>query len=701
MEEEPQVHAVLDFLTRRGFSSAASALRDEAVSRGIEISSDEDSIPPLPPVKITPGRGGVTPGLVSSSASSSSGDFFSIGSSPFELRNPYGIWSPARTGSSARNSEFGTAPEYNESILFGDSGWYGDQFAGCCNDPYLLPANQNEERIVMSIEAEKKFTKLEGSSSTYGVKQESCVCLGSTGVYGSSFPFCDCYKGNWEEKLSRLDIMDNEGEMLNGCEDDGIHLKRVDGCTMMIPQRSDMDDLDRGAEDRVLESLSRENLKFSMDETSSFAFTDFVPEFMQNKDLTTVHFLENNNSEVLGNGYNDEKLLCWKTSELEANDESECGIVDGDIKDSESLSADGENDDIPDDHQLFTAHEVELETFDLRIIHRKNRTGFEENKDLQIVLNSIVAGRYYLTESLGSAAFSKVVQARDLYTGTDVCLKIIKNDKDFFDQSLDEIKLLKYVNKNDPSDQCHLVRLYDYFYHKEHLFIVCELLRANLYEFQKFNQDLGGDIYFTLQRIQAIARQCLEALQYLHGLKVIHCDLKPENILIKSYSRCEIKIIDLGSSCFLTDNLRLYEQSRSYRAPEVILGVPYDEKIDIWSLGCILAELYTGEVLFLNDSLAMILARMIGMLGPIDAAMLENGQEAHKYFTEDYDLYLKNEETDTVEYLIPERSSLAYSLQVNDAAFLDFLGHLLQVNPERRLTASQALRHGWLSVSYK
>lgn len=76
----------------------------------------------------------------------------------------------------------------------------------------------------------------------------------------------------------------------------------------------------------------------------------------------------------------------------------------------------------------------------------------------------------------------------------------------------------------------------------------------------------------------------------------MHCDLKPENVLIKSYSRCEIKVIDLGSSCFITDNLCLYVQSRSYRAPEVILGHPYDQKIDIWSLGCILAELYTGEV---------------------------------------------------------------------------------------------------------
>ena len=94
------------------------------------------------------------------------------------------------------------------------------------------------------------------------------------------------------------------------------------------------------------------------------------------------------------------------------------------------------------------------------------RTGFEENKDLPIVLNTVIAGRYYVTEYLGSAAFSKVVQAHDLLMGIDVCLKIIKNDKDFFDQSLDEIKLLKLVNKHDPGDEQHILRLYDYFYHQ-------------------------------------------------------------------------------------------------------------------------------------------------------------------------------------------------------------------------------------------
>ncbi|KAG7639157.1 Protein kinase domain [Arabidopsis thaliana x Arabidopsis arenosa] len=251
------------------------------------------------------------------------------------------------------------------------------------------------------------------------------------------------------------------------------------------------------------------------------------------------------------------------------------------------------------DEEVDVVHEVEdeYEVFNLRIIHWKNRTGFEENKDLPIVINTVIGGRYYITEYIGSAAFSKVVQAQDLHNGVDVCLKIIKNDKDFFDQSLDEIKLLKHVNKHDPADEHHILRLYDYFYHQEHLFIVCELLRANLYEFQKFNQESGGEPYFNLSRLQVITRQCLDALVFLHGLGIIHCDLKPENILIKSYKRCAVKIIDLGSSCFRSDNLCLYVQSRSYRAPEVILGLPYDEKIDLWSLGCILAELCSGEVL--------------------------------------------------------------------------------------------------------
>ncbi|ONK75031.1 uncharacterized protein A4U43_C03F12610 [Asparagus officinalis] len=349
----------------------------------------------------------------------------------------------------------------------------------------------------------------------------------------------------------------------------------------------------------------------------------------------------------------------------------------------------------------ITAQEEEFETFNLKIVHRKNRTGFEEDKNFHVVLNSVIAGRYHVTEYLGSAAFSKAIQAHDLHTGMDVCVKIIKNNKDFFDQSLDEIKLLKFINQHDPADKYHLLRLYDYFYYREHLLIVCELLKANLYEFHKFNRESGGEVYFTMPRLQSIAIQCLEALEFLHGLGLIHCDLKPENILVKSYSRCEVKVIDLGSSCFQTDHLCSYVQSRSYRAPEVILGLPYDKKIDVWSLGCILAELCTGNVLFQNDSPATLLARVIGIIGPIDQVLLAKGRETYKYFTKNHMLYERNQETSRLEYLIPKKSSLRHRLPMGDQGFIDFVAHLLEVNPKKRPSAAEALKHPWLSYPYE
>lgn len=115
-------------------------------------------------------------------------------------------------------------------------------------------------------------------------------------------------------------------------------------------------------------------------------------------------------------------------------------------------------------HLTFLAWQLKLLLTTLECLFL--RTGFEEDKKFHVALNSIIAGRYHVTEYLGSAAFSNAIQAHDLHTGMDVCVKIIKNNKDFFDQSLDEIKLLKFVNKHDPGDKYHLLRLYDYFYYR-------------------------------------------------------------------------------------------------------------------------------------------------------------------------------------------------------------------------------------------
>lgn len=106
----------------------------------------------------------------------------------------------------------------------------------------------------------------------------------------------------------------------------------------------------------------------------------------------------------------------------------------------------------------------------------------------------------------------------------------------------------------------------------------------------------------SLGLIRRFAIQILQALKYLRQERIIHCDLKPENILLKSPDKSGIKVIDFGSSCFSHERIYTYIQSRFYRAPEVILGVPYTSGIDMWSFGTILAELYTGFPLFPGES---------------------------------------------------------------------------------------------------
>ncbi|OVA02699.1 Protein kinase domain [Macleaya cordata] len=721
------IEAVLGFLRKNGLAEAESALKDDIFERGDDLVSFHfekfqfPMSPPLPPLRIVLGQQKleVSDDVAGSSSSSpgSSDDFVSMGSSGTNgssagFTNPYGLRStdPSKSdASSDRLSQFGTARDYHDSEMLNDMFWYDEKDRGYLEYPSVGGTDffrcQSEDKFVTTSEAVRQYEKPSGlnfaSEGFHSVTSITCLdkpfLLNNTLVDDADDVLVkDCY--HWYQTSQPENGIEAglEGGAGSNClvpiydcciglegfhvgeSEDGSHLNTVKEPNLNETQL-------RHAEDSpsVCDSTSENKISGScIPFVNSLGHSD--EEDFQKESGLQLQVAEQSFQPYGDDGY-----------ELEDGRE-----MAGEPHDPE-IAGDGENCSTPNELPMYENREDEYEVFDLRIIHRKNRTGFEENKDLPIVLNTIIAGRYYVTEYLGSAAFSKVVQAHDLHTGIDVCLKIIKNDKDFFDQSLDEIKLLKFVNKHDPADEHHILRLYDYFYHQEHLFIVCELLRANLYEFQKFNQDSGGEVYFTLRRLQIITRQCLEALEYLHHLGIIHCDLKPENILIKSYSRCEIKVIDLGSSCFQSDNLCLYVQSRSYRAPEVILGLPYDQKIDLWSLGCILAELCSGDVLFPNEALVILLARMIGMLGPLDMEMLVKGQETHKYFTKEYDLYHMNEETNQLEFIIPEESTLEDHLQVSDIGFIEFIKDLLETNPSRRPTASEALQHPWLSYPYE
>ena len=355
-----------------------------------------------------------------------------------------------------------------------------------------------------------------------------------------------------------------------------------------------------------------------------------------------------------------------------------------------------------------------IDSYSLKVVVDRERTGFEESKDFKIVINNLIAGRYQILGYLGNAAFSKAVKCLDTKDNKLVCLKIIENNKNYFDQSLDEIKVLNFVNSNGDPDELNFLRAIDYFYYKEHLIIVTELLNDNLYDFYDYLLKNKIEEYFSMPRIQAIAKQVLTSLKYIHSLHLIHCDLKPENILLKCISKAEVKIIDFGSANYIYDVSSSYIQSRSYRAPEVIMGCNYDYKIDIWSLGCILAELYSKTVLFMSDSVHSLLARVIGIIGPIPEWMYEKGSTVNGMFCKEKLLFMEADAVnDTnanisttsmgkkkMHVIVPKRTLLKNRLHCDDQQFIDFLRYLLKIDPNERPTAEEALNHPWFKVQY-
>jgi len=165
-----------------------------------------------------------------------------------------------------------------------------------------------------------------------------------------------------------------------------------------------------------------------------------------------------------------------------------------------------------------------------------------------------------------------------------------------------------------------------------------------------------------------------------------------------STSRSKFKLIDFGSATLRFDCHNSYVQSRWYRAPEVMLGLPWDERIDIWSFGCVLAELVLGRPIFYGSSVEQVLAAQSAVLGQVPERLMRGSGLAKVYFTPERELFTLDPTglPKGVYILQPLRTSLRELLACEDPSFLDFLEHLLQFDPDRRPFAAAALQHPWL-----
>lgn len=374
-------------------------------------------------------------------------------------------------------------------------------------------------------------------------------------------------------------------------------------------------------------------------------------------------------------------------------------------------------------------------------------------------------GRFRIRKLLGQGTFGKVVKAYDKKSHTVVAIKIIKSISKYRSAARIELRVLAMLKKHDPQNIYQCIHLRDCFDYRGHICIVTDMLGQSLFDFMENNRCLP----FPGSHIQAFAKQILRSVAFMHDLNLIHTDLKPENILLqddsfvrrqfhpplagsKPISRKVLRdpkifTIDFGAAIFDDESHARVVSTRHYRAPEIIMDTGWSFPCDLWSIGCILVELATGDTLFKTHNNVQHLAMMERVVGePIDLGLVRDciynfyttdGQRRGYHSHDDEciaDAFSKStgrlkfptvstskktmNEVDQLSHLediIGESVGFRFSrrLSLTDSLkhfgisrgkqqeysfwywFVDLVRKMLMFDPERRITAVEALDHEW------
>ncbi|KAK4198374.1 kinase-like domain-containing protein [Triangularia verruculosa] len=265
-----------------------------------------------------------------------------------------------------------------------------------------------------------------------------------------------------------------------------------------------------------------------------------------------------------------------------------------------------------------------------------NIEGDDKDGYYKIRPGEVLDGRYQILTTLGRGMFSGVARAVDITNKQEVAIKIMRNNDALRKGGFTEIAILQKLNAADPDNKRHLVRFERSFEYKGHLCMAFENLSMNLREVLK---KFGNNVGINLNATRIYASQIFIALGHMRKCSIIHADLKPDNILVNE-ARNVLKICDLGTAIDRSDaatastEITPYLVSRFYRAPEIILGMPYDYAVDMWSIGCTLYELYTGKILFTGDSNNQMLKNIMEIRGKLSAKIYRRGQLSSMHFDE-------------------------------------------------------------------
>ena len=329
--------------------------------------------------------------------------------------------------------------------------------------------------------------------------------------------------------------------------------------------------------------------------------------------------------------------------------------------------------------------------------------------------------RFKIMRKFGEGTFGRVMECWDRRRSGYVAIKVIRAVDKYRDAAMVELQVLATLAANDPPCQYPIVRLLEWFDYRGHICMVFDRLGPSIYDCLRRN----GYRPFPIEMARSFMYQVLQAVAYMHSFSLVHTDLKPENILFLNDetdmfprtagsklayslpSESAIRLIDFGSATFDEDYHSSIVSTRHYRAPEIILGLGWSKPCDMWSLGCILVELLTGDALFQTHENLEHLAMMEAVIGPIPASMssaaIRNGPSTVKCLFKrgskiNWPEGAENKRSlRAVDKIKPLRDHLRTHGDANLLPHIDVVvdlcSKLIQWDPKKRLTSEKALKH--------
>ncbi|KAL6751344.1 kinase-like domain-containing protein [Haematococcus lacustris] len=366
---------------------------------------------------------------------------------------------------------------------------------------------------------------------------------------------------------------------------------------------------------------------------------------------------------------------------------------------------------------------IATSTTAFRVLDRPSPPVREDDKDGHYVyeLGENLSSRYKILSKMGEGTFGRVLECWDRKHRDYVAIKVVRNIDKYRHAAMIELEVLSTLERNDPSGSNNCVALREWFDYRGHVCMVFEKLGPSLFDFLRKNEYRP----FPIDLVQDFARQLLHSVSYLHELQLVHTDLKPENILLVSLDYCRaaspgrsastrvvpassaIKVIDFGSATWEEQYHSSVVSTRHYRAPEVILGMGWTYPCDMWSVGCILVELLTGDALFQTHENLEHLAMMEQVLGPIPVSLVQRAnKQAAGYFSNARLSWPDANTTKKGVKAVKKLNSLRrWILEHGDCSAVpyldlveDLLAQLLRYEPEQRISAAAALQHPFFQL---